>query len=69
MSVFFIVSAVALCVFGALLLFKPDAEKRMSDLLNRVLFSTEDKMRSSNKISGLSLIVLGIIVYFLTVKK
>ena len=69
MSIALIGSAVMLLAFGFILLFKPDIEKRISDWLNRNLFPIEDKMRSSDKISGLLLIVLGIIVYYLAMKK
>ena len=69
MHIVLIGSAVILFVFGIILLFKPDVEKRISDWLNRTLFPVEDKMRSSNKISGLLLVVLGIVVYILAVKK
>ena len=62
-------SAAILFVFGLILLFKPDIEKRISDWLNRSLFPIEDKMRASNKISGLLLIVLGMVVYYLAIKK
>jgi hypothetical protein len=69
MHIVLIGSAIILFVFGLILLFKPDVEKRISDWLNRTLFPVEDKMRSSNKIGGLLLIVLGIVVYALAVKK
>ena len=69
MHIVLIGSAVILFVFGIILLFKPGIEKRISDWLNRTLFPIEDKMRSSNKISGILLIVLGIVVYILAVKK
>ena len=62
-------SAVVLFIFGLILLFKPDIEKRISDWLNKTLFPIEDKMRSSNKVSGLLLMVLGTVVYFLATKK
>ncbi len=69
MDIALIGSAIILFVFGVILLFRPDIEKKISDWLNRILFPTEDKMRSSNKISGLLLIVLGIVVYMLAVKR
>lgn len=69
MNIFLAGSAVVLFVFGALLLFRPDIEKKISDWLDKVLFPTEDRMRSSNKISGLLLIVLGIVVCFLAMKR
>ena len=69
MSIALIGSAVMLLAFGFILLFKPDIEKRISDWLNRNLFPIEDKMRSSNKISGLLLMALGIVVYILAVKR
>lgn len=69
MSIALIGSAVMLVVFGIILLFKPSVEKGISDWLNRNLFPTEDKMRSSNKISGLLLVALGVVVYILAIKK
>ena len=69
MSIVLIGSAIILFVFGIILLFKPDVEKRISDWLNKSLLPIEDKMRSSNKISGLLLVMLGIVVYILAVKK
>ena len=69
MHIVLIGSAIVLFIFGFILLFKPDIEKRISDWLNRTLFPIEDKMRSSNKISGLLLVALGIVVYILAVKK
>ena len=69
MNIALIGSAVILLVFGFILLLKPDIEKKVSDWLNRNLFPIEDKMRSSNKVSGLLLIALGIVVYYLATKK
>ena len=69
MHIVLIVAAIILFVFGLILLFKPDIEKKISDWLNKTMFPIEDKMRSSNKISGLLLIVLGIVVYMLATKK
>jgi hypothetical protein len=69
MSIILIGSAIVLFVFGLILLFKPDVEKKISDWLNRNLFPVEDKMRASNKVSGLLLVALGLIVYILAVKK
>lgn len=62
-------SAILLFVFGLILLFRPDIEKRISDWLNRNLLLIEEKMRASNKISGLLLIVLGMVIYYLAIKK
>ncbi|MCX5665672.1 MAG: hypothetical protein NT036_01290 [Candidatus Omnitrophica bacterium] len=69
MDIVLIVSAVVLFVFGVILLFKPDTERKISDWLNKNLFPIEDKMRSSNKLSGLLLIVLGIVIYMLAAKR
>ena len=69
MHIVLIGSAIVLFVFGLILLLKPDIEKRISDWLNKNLFPIEDKMRSSNKVSGLLLMVLGTVVYFLATKK
>lgn len=69
MHIVLTVSAVVLFVFGLILIFKPDIEKRISDWLNKNLFPIEDKMRSSNRVSGLLLVVLGVVVYILALKK
>ena len=69
MQIVLIGSAIVLFVFGLILLFKPDIEKRISDWLNRNIFPVEDKMRSSNKIGGILLVMLGVVVYILAVKK
>ena len=69
MDIMLIAYAVILVVFGIILLFKPEAERKISDWLNKNLFPIEDKMRSSNKSSGILLIILGIVVYVLAVKK
>jgi len=68
-NIILIGSAVILFVFGLILLFKPDIEKRISDWLNKSLFPVEDKMRSSNKLSGMLLIILGAIVLYLATKR
>ena len=62
-------SSVVLFIFGIILLIRPDVEKKISDWLNRTMISVEDKMRSSNKLSGILLMVLGVVVYLLAVKK
>jgi len=69
MNTVLIGSAVIIFVFGIILLFKPDFEKKISDWLNRNLIPIEDKMRSSNKLSGMLLMLLSIVIYFLAVKK
>ena len=69
MNIVLIGFAIVLFVFGIILLFKPNTEKKISDWLNRNLFPVEDKMRSSNKLSGLLLIVLGMVIYMLAIKK
>lgn len=69
MDKFLIGSAIVLFVFGMLLLFKPDIVKKISGWLNKSLILLEDIMLSSNKISGLLLIGLGIVVYYLVIRK
>jgi len=69
MNIFLIAVAIVLFIFGTLLVFKPGIEKKISDWLNKNLLFVEDVMRSSNRISGLLLITLGIIIYYLAIKK
>ena len=68
MNIFLSATAIALFIFGFILFFKPDIEKRISDWLNKNLLFIEDRMRASNKISGSLLIVLGVVVYYLSIK-
>ncbi|MBI5124004.1 MAG: hypothetical protein HZA72_01135 [Candidatus Omnitrophica bacterium] len=69
MDKFLIGSAIILFVFGMLLLVKPDIVKKLSDFLNKSLFPVEDRMRASHTISGAILLILGIIVFYLALKK
>ena len=69
MDKFLIGSAIVLFIFGALLLFKPNIVKKISDWLNKSLFPVEDKMRSSNIVSGVLLVILGVIVMYLATKR
>lgn len=68
MDRFLIGAAILLFIFGALLLFKPDIVKKISDFLNKSLFPVEDKMRASNIVSGVILIILSVVVYYLATK-
>lgn len=69
MDKFLIIAAITLLLFGALLLFRPDSIKKLSDFLNRSILPIEDKMRASHTISGVILLILGIIVFYLALKK
>lgn len=69
MDRFLIGSAIVLFIFGILLLLKPDIVKKFSDFLNKSILPVEDKMRSSHNISGIILLILGIIVFYLATKK
>ncbi len=69
MQIALVGAAIMLFLFGLILLFKPNVEKKISDWLNKTMFPIEDKMRSSNRISGFLLIMLGIVVYMLAIKK
>jgi predicted MFS family arabinose efflux permease len=69
MDIFLIVSAIALLIFGALLVLMPDTVKKISDFLNRSVLPVEDKMRSSNVMSGVILIAVSVIVFYIAMKK
>ena len=69
MQIALVGAAIMLFLFGLILLFKPNVEKKISDWLNKTMFPIEDKMRSSNRISGFLLIMVGIVVYMLAIKK
>lgn len=69
MDRFLIGSALVLFIFGILLLLKPDIVKKFSDFLNKSIFPVEDKMRASHIVSGIMLVVLSIIVFYLATKK
>lgn len=68
MDSFLIASAVLLFSFGALLMFRPAIVKKVDDWLNRSVFPVDDKMRSSNAVSGIVLVILGVIVLYLAMK-
>ena len=68
MDKFLIWSAVLLFSFGALLVFRPAIVKKIDDWLNKSVFPVDDKMRSSNTVSGIVLAILGIIVLYLAIK-
>lgn len=69
MDKFLIGSAILLFLFGIMLVLKPDLVKKISDFLNRSILPVEDKMRSSNMISGLILLILSAVVFYLAMKK
>jgi hypothetical protein len=69
MDKFLIGSALLLFIFGVLLLVKPDIVKKFSDLLNKSVFPVEDKMRASHVMSGITLLILSIVVFYLANKK
>jgi len=57
-------SAITLFVLGLIVLVKPGIEKRVSNWLNKAPFSIE-----ANKVTGLLLVALGIVIYILAIKK
>lgn len=69
MDRFLIGSAILLFIFGILLLLKPEMVKKFSDFLNKSIFPVEDKMRASHIVSGVILLVLSVIVFYLATKK
>ena len=69
MDIFLIGSAMILLVFGGLLLLAPNMMKKISDFLNRSILPIEDKMRSAHAVSGIILVVLSVIVFYIALKK
>jgi len=69
MDIFLIGSAIILLVFGGLLLLAPGMVKKLSDFLNTSILPIEDKMRSAHAISGIILVVLSVIVFYMAIKK
>jgi len=69
MDMFLIVSAVILLVFGGLLLMAPNVVKKISDFLNTSILPVEDKMRAAHTMSGIILVVLSVIVFYMAFKK
>lgn len=69
MDLFLIGSAIILLVFGGLLLLAPGAVKKISDFLNTSILPVEDKMRSAHSVSGVILVVLSVIVFYMALKK
>ena len=57
-------SAITLFLLGIIILFKPDIWKKISNWLSKPLFSIE-----ANKAGGLLLVVIGIVIYILAMKK
>ncbi len=68
MDRFLVGAAMMLFIFGALLLLKPDIVKKFSDFLNKNVLPVEDKMRTAHTVSGVILLILGAIVFYLAVK-
>lgn len=58
-------SAVTLFVFGMLLLFKPNIMRKISSWLNKNVVALEDVMLSSNRMSGILLVILSMIILYL----
>lgn len=69
MHIFLTCSAIALFIFGIILLLKPDLIKKFSDFLNKSILPLEDRMRASNMIGGAVLIILSVIIFYLAAKK
>jgi len=69
MDKFLMGSAIVLLVFGILLLLKPDVVKRFSDFLNKSILPVEDKMRTAHVVSGVMLLILSAVVFYLSAKK
>jgi len=69
MDMFLIVSAIILLVFGGLLLMAPNVVKKISDFLNTSVLPVEDKMRAAHAMSGVILVILSIIVFYMALKK
>jgi len=69
MDIFLIGSAIILLIFGGLLLLAPNMVKKVSDFLNTAVLPIEDKMRSAHAVSGIILVVLSVIVFYIALKK
>ena len=69
MDIFLIVSAILLLLFGGLLLMAPNAVKKISDFLNKSILPVEDKMRAAHAMSGVILVILSVIVFYIALKK
>ena len=69
MDIFLIGSAIVLLIFGGLLLLAPGVVKKVSDFLNTAILPIEDKMRSAHAVSGIILVVLSVIVFYIALKK
>lgn len=69
MDKFLLVSAAVLFIFGILLMLRPTIVKRISEHVDKVILRVDDKMHSSHLISGAILVLLGIIVFYLSIKK
>lgn len=69
MIVFLIVSAITLSVFGVLLFFAPGIIVKISDFLNRNILTVDEKMRVSNRLTGIVFLLLGIALCYIVFKK
>ena len=69
MDLFLIGSAVVLLIFGGLLLLAPNTVKKLSDFLNKSILPIEDKMRAAHAVSGIILVVLSVIVFYIALRK
>ena len=69
MNIFLVASAALLFIFGALLVLFPSILKRISDLMNRVVLSLEDKIEAQHTLGGTVLVALSIVVFYVAVRK
>jgi hypothetical protein len=69
MDKFLIGTAIILFIFGILLLFKPNLVKKISDFLNKSIFPVDDTMRTAHKVSGVILLILSAVVFYLATKR
>lgn len=69
MDIFLLSSAVILLIFGGLLLLAPDVVKKISDFLNTSILPVEDRMHASHTVSGVILVILSVIVFYMALKK
>ena len=69
MDMFLIASSIALLSFGILLILFPGVVKKISDWLNTSILPVEDKMRASNVMGGVVLIILSVVIFYISFKR
>lgn len=69
MTIFLMISAAILFIFGLLLLFAPGAVAKISDFLNRSAINADKEIYVSNRVSGTLFLLLSIALCYVILRK